>query len=142
MKKICWLITGMIISFSAFAQTKTEKDVMNSVQQLTKAMITGDQAQLEYLADDQLTYGHSGGHIENKQEFVEKIVSGKSDFVSINLSNQSITVIGKTAIVRHKLDAVTNDNGVPGETHLLVLLVWINKHKQWKLLARQAVKAG
>jgi hypothetical protein len=44
------------------------------------------------------------------------------------------------AIVRHKLNATTNDSGKPGEVHLLVLLIFQKDHKEWKLLARQAVK--
>ena len=78
--------------------------------------------------------------VEGKAEFISKIVSGKSDFVSIGLNNQTIAVSGSTAIVRHRLDAKTNDNGKPGEVHLQVLLVWQKLHGHWKLLARQAVK--
>jgi len=67
-------------------------------------------------------------------------VSNKSDFVTIDLSNQTISISDNVALVRHKLDAKTNNDGVAGEAHLLVLLVWQKKGGQWKLLARQAVK--
>jgi ketosteroid isomerase-like protein len=87
-----------------------------------------------------LSYGHSGGHIDDKKEFVEKLASGASDFVTIDLSDQTISVSGKTAVVRHKLNAKTNDGGKPAEVHLLVLLIFQKDHRQWKLLARQAVK--
>ena len=103
-------------------------------------MIEADSIALDQLATPELSYGHSGGTIENKQEFIAKIVSGKSDFVSMDLSGQTITVSGKTAIVRHKLHAAINDNNKPAEVNLLVLLVWQKQHGDWKLLARQAVK--
>ena len=123
------------------AQTKNEISVANAVEQLRKAMIDADSVMLYYLTAEQLSYGHSGGHVENKSEFIEKIVSGKSDFVTIELLNQTISVSKKIAIVRHKLNATTNDKGKPSEVHLSVLLIWQKQHGDWKLLARQAVKA-
>jgi ketosteroid isomerase-like protein len=38
------------------------------------------------------------------------------------------------------LAAVTKDNGKPGSVKLDVLLVWQKEQKEWKLIARQAVK--
>jgi len=122
------------------AQSKNERAVAAAVENLRKAMVDADSAMLWQLSSPQLSYGHSSGHIDDRLQFVQKIASGKSDFVSINLTEQTITVSGKTAIVRHKLDAVTNDNGKPGEVHLLVLLVWQKHGRNWVLLARQAVK--
>ncbi|MEQ1678647.1 MAG: hypothetical protein ABL876_18265 [Chitinophagaceae bacterium] len=45
-------------------------------------------------------------------------------------------------MVRHILNAKTNDGGKPGEVHLRVLLVWQKTGGKWVLLARQAVKMG
>jgi len=132
--------TFLILSFISPAQSKNENKVADAVEHLRKAMIDGNKTDLEYLVSDKLSYGHSGGYVDDKKEFVEKLSSGKSDFVTIDLSEQTIRVSGKTAIVRHKLNATTKDGGKPGEVHLLVLLVWQKQHGHWKLLARQAVK--
>lgn len=123
------------------AQSKDEKGVADAVEKLRKAMVDGNKEALQSIVMDNLSYGHSGGHVEGKDEFVEKIVSGKSDFVTIDLTDQTINISGNTAVVRHKFEAKTNDSGKPGEVHLLVLLIFQKDHKQWKLLARQAVKA-
>ena len=124
-----------------FAQTKEEKEVAQAIETLKRGMISGDKTVLEKLAASELTYGHSSGKIEDKTAFVEAIVSKKSDFVKIDLTNQTIKVVGNTAIVRHILSAETNDGGVPGTVKLAVLLVWQKQNGQWKLLARQAVKS-
>lgn len=136
------IITVLLISLSLIpnAQTKQEKAVTDAVEKLRLAMIDADKIALEGLVNEKLSYGHSGGHIDDKKEFVEKIVSGKSDFVTIDLSEQTISLSGKTAIVRHILKAKTNDSGKPGEVHLRILLVWQKQGGKWKLLARQAVK--
>ncbi|GAA3956192.1 hypothetical protein GCM10022209_62320 [Chitinophaga oryziterrae] len=127
------------MSTISFAQSKDEKAVIASVESLRKAMVDADKATLEKLADTKLSYGHSGGKIENKETFVDNIVSGRSDFVTIELADQTVAVTGNTAIVRHNLNAATNDNGKPAEVHLHVLTVWVKEGNMWKLLARQAV---
>jgi hypothetical protein len=128
------------IATATNAQKKAEAAVAAAVEKLRKAMIDGNRQDLESIASDKLSYGHSSGLVESKSEFVEKIASGKSDFVTIDLPDQTISVSGNTAIVRHKLNATTNDGGKPGEVHLQVLLIFQKDQKQWKLLARQAVK--
>ena len=139
--KYCYLFAlAVLISFSAMAQTKEQKAVGNAVEKLRKAMVDGDRAALETIAADSLSYGHSGGKVENKAAFVENIASGKSDFVTIDLSEQSISIANNNAIVRHTLTATTNDGGKPGTVKLKILLVWVKEKGQWKLLARQAVK--
>lgn len=122
------------------AQTKSEKDVANAVEQLRNAMVEADSAMLEKLTLPKLSYGHSGGHIDVQKEFVQKIVSGKSDFVTLEFAEQTISVNKNVALVRHKFNAITNDGGKPGEVHLAVLLIWQKLHGDWKLLARQAIK--
>jgi ketosteroid isomerase-like protein len=141
MKKICIAIVVFVsITTTLAAQSKQETAVSNAVEKLRTAMISGERAALEAIAADQLSYGHSSGLVETKTQFVEKIASGSSDFVTIDLKNQTVTVSGNTAIVRHELHATTNDNNRPGEVHLKILLIWQKQGKEWKLLARQAVK--
>ena len=122
------------------AQSKAEKQVEIAVEALKAAMLSGDRTALQQITADELSYGHSGGTIEDKAAFIEKIASGKSDFISINLSEQVIKISGKTALVRHKLSGKTNDNGVSGTLNLGVLLVFQKQKNAWKLLARQAFK--
>jgi hypothetical protein len=143
MKKILSILLILISAFHPLqAQNRKEAAVANAVEQLRKAMVDADSVMLDKLTSSQLSYGHSGGYVETKAEFISKITSGKSDFVSIELKDQSISISHKTAIVRHLLNAVTNDNKKPGEVHLKILLVFQKEHGQWKLLARQAVKVS
>jgi ketosteroid isomerase-like protein len=139
-KSIFATILLLSITIGVNAQSKNETAVANAAEKLRKAMIDGNKEDLENIVMDKLSYGHSSGRVEGKNEFVENIVSGKSDFVTIDLSEQAISISGNTAIVRHTLNATTNDNGKAGIVHLLVLLIWQKQHGQWKLLARQAVK--
>lgn len=140
MKKTFLFIVIFFAAIAVLGQHKQETAVASATEQLRKAMVDADKTVLENLTAEKLSYGHSGGHIDDKKEFVEKIVSSKSDFITIDLTEQTISVSGKTAIVRHILTAKTNDGGKPGEVHLRVLLIWQKQGGKWVLLARQAVK--
>ena len=140
-RKLTLLVAlNLFILSVSFSQTKDEKEVADAVEQLRTGMINGDKTVLEKLTAEKLSYGHSSGHIDDKKEFVEKLSSGASDFVTIELTEQTISISDKVAIVRHTLNAKTNDGGKPGEAHLKVILIWQKQKGGWKLLARQAIK--
>lgn len=139
-KLMSLLVIVNLITMTVLAQSKEETAVAAAVESLKQAMVSGERAALEKIADEKLSYGHSSGKIEDKAAFVEAIASGKSDFVSIDLTEQTISVSGDVAIVRHKLSAATNDGGNPGTVKLAILTIWKKQGKEWKLLARQAVK--
>jgi hypothetical protein len=115
--------------------------VAAAVEQLRKAMISADGAELDRLAHEELTYGHSGGQLQNKQEFIASFTKGDSVFVAIEITGQTVQIIGNTAIVRHTLTASTHDKGKDrGSVKISILLVWVSNEQVWQLVARQAVK--
>lgn len=135
------LVITISMNMSAFAQAKEQKEISSAVEQLRKALVDPDKTTLDRLSDDLLTYGHSNGRIENKKEFIDNLVNGNSDFLSIEFSDQTIVVSGNTAVVRHILKGDNHDKGKdPGKVNIAVLIVWQKKNGQWKMLARQAVK--
>jgi ketosteroid isomerase-like protein len=120
--------------------TKEEAKVWELTQQLRKAMLDGDRKSLESLTAKELTYGHSSGKMEDKDAFVEALVSRKSHFTRIELSEPVITIVNNTALVRHRLEGDLLEEGKTRATSLGVLLVWTKQKDGWKLLARQAFK--
>jgi ketosteroid isomerase-like protein len=131
----CFVSTTLLL-----AQTADEKAVSAAVEKFRVAMVASDKATLESMTASDLSYGHSNGLIESKAEFVDQFVTGKTDFVTIVLADQTIKIVGDAAIVRHRLTGETNNNKVPGNVDLVVLSVWQKQKGEWKLLARQAVK--
>lgn len=141
-KKIILALSFLMV-ISVSAQKKNDTEVLTeTVEKLRLAMISSEKSALESLILPELTYGHSGGHIDDAKEFVEKLVTKKSDFLSIDITNQTVQIVGNTAIVRHHFYATTADAGkAPGDVTLDILLVWVKVKNDWKLMARQAVKA-
>jgi hypothetical protein len=139
--RILIALAGIFVgTLSLRAQSADEKAVAAAVEGLRKAMIDPSKATLEDLSTKELSYGHSNGLVEDQAAFVEALTSGKSDFVTITLDDQTIKIVGNTAIVRHKLSADTNNNNTPGKVSLSVLTIWQKQSGKWKLIARQAVK--
>jgi len=115
--------------------------VAAAAERLRVAMIDPTATALGALVSDDLSYGHSGGKVDTKASFISDLLDGKSDFVSITITDQTIKVVdANTAIVRHTLAADTIDSGKPGKVALKILGVWQKQGGDWKLLARQAVR--
>lgn len=137
-------LLGLIIFCTSItlvgAQTKDEKAVASAVEILNKGIIDPDKALLENITSEGLSYGHSGGKIQNKTEFVEDLIHGTFDFLTVNTSNQKIMISGKNAIVRHTFTAKATNAGTPVDLNIGNLLVWRKEHGQWKLIARQAFR--
>ena len=140
MKKtiLCLLFAGL--AAVGFAQSKAEQQVADAVSAWRKAMIDADKTALDALLAAELRYGHSSGNIEDKAMLLTSISTGQSDFITMDLTEQTIKMAGKTAIVRHKLAGDIQDGGKPGSVKLLVLQIWQKQGAGWKLLARQAVR--
>jgi len=122
------------------AESADEASVRQAVADLTTAMLAADQAKLAALVAEQLSYGHSGGVIQSKAEFVDVIASKKTVYKSINLTDVKVSVVGNDAIVRHTWDSVSESGGKSNTSHIGVLQVWAKQDGKWKLLARQAFK--
>ncbi len=140
MKKIFYLLVFFSVSTITHAQSRDEKQVATAVKELNKALLHADKKVLENITVSELSYGHSSGKIENKTQFVEAIVKGIVKFSDIDISDQTITIAGNNAIVRHRFSAKLINNGTPLEIKIGALMVWVKQKGKWKLLARQGYK--
>ncbi|MDR6891059.1 MULTISPECIES: nuclear transport factor 2 family protein [Variovorax] len=145
--KKLFLVAASAVVFTGCAMmpagggASAEPAVAAAAERLRVAMIDPTPAALGALVADDLSYGHSGGRVDTKDSFIGDLIAGKSDFVSITITEQTIKVVGgDTAIVRHTLAADTLDSGKPGKVALKILGIWKKQGNDWKLLARQAVR--
>lgn len=137
---VLFLLTLSVSLFQSINAQEKNSSIEKAVLQLKEALLSGNEAQLRAISSKHLSYGHSNGLIENQDAFVATLISGKSVFLSIDLSEQTMDQVENTAIVRHILYAKTNNEGVLGEVKLKVLMIFQKEKGAWKLLARQAVK--
>lgn len=141
-KGVAILVLTVIFSTISMAQSKEEAEVAKAVESLKALLLEPTQKGLEGISSKDLSYGHSNGLVEDQKTFVESLVSKKYDFVTMDLTEQTIKIVGDAAIVRHILTAKTNDAGKgPGTANIKVLQVWQKQAGgKWVMIARQAVK--
>ena len=142
MKKASIIILAMALGCgNQQSAPQNEAAVETVVEQLRMALLNPSNRTLQALTAPQLTYGHSNGLIEDRETCITSMVSGKYKFLTLTFSEQTVDVVGNTAIVRHRMYADTHDEGkAPGTASLHVMQVWQHTADGWKLLARQAVK--
>jgi hypothetical protein len=117
-----------------------EAAVAARMEELGRAIVAVDKARLEGLAWPEVSYGHSGGRIENPAQYVDALVSKKSIITRNEFSKVSTTFVGDLALVRGHMFLMVESTGKPVPTDLEFLMVWQKRHGEWKLLARQAYK--
>ena len=133
--------TAILARNPALAEGPDVAAVEAAVSNLTKAMLAADRTKLESLVVEQLSYGHSGGVVQDKKDFVGVIADKKTVYKSIELSKQTVAVVGNNAIVRHAWESESGPgDGKWNVSKIGVLQVWQKQGADWKLLARQAFK--
>ncbi len=137
------LVIGLAISCTSNVEEKTldKQTVLEALGELDQALIDRDSATLTSITAPNLTYGHSSGNIQNKQEFIDDVMNGPFRFVSITNEDQSVTLSGNTGIVRHILSADATNAGNPAQVRIGIIMVFQqNANNEVVLLARQAYK--
>lgn len=141
MKKALPLLVFMLLSYcSVLAQSAQEKQVLAAIDTWKNALITKNESALKAVLAEELSYGHSSGLVETKADFMNAVLSGKSVYETMEMPDMKVSIVGNTAVVRHKMIADVIDGGNRMKTNLGVLQVWTRKGNSWQLLARQAFK--
>jgi ketosteroid isomerase-like protein len=124
---------------SAWTQSGEEAAVARAVDAFRGALLSGDSAQLQALFAPELSYGHSDGQVQNRQEFIDTRASGTLVPKSIELSDRRVTAVGDDAIVRYNFTAdAVNRAGQAIPIRIGVMEVWQKRGGNWVMLAHQA----
>ncbi|WP_336517857.1 nuclear transport factor 2 family protein [Pollutibacter soli] len=139
MKKVLIFLFSVMLTMQVSAQADLAA-VNAATESLRKGLMEKNKTLLDHITHPSLSYGHSSGLIEDKATFINALITGPVSFAAIDISGQTVKIEGDVAIVRHLWTAKLMDNGNPRDLKLSVILVWKKDKKDWKLLARQAVK--
>jgi hypothetical protein len=124
-------------SGAARANAGDEAAVLERVDTLRKASQEADKAKLEQVTSPQLSYGHSGGRVETKEQFINAVMTRKGVVKSLAFPELKVAVAGNAAIARHIWLSESELDGKATTTRIGVLQVWQKQDGDWKLLARQ-----
>jgi hypothetical protein len=130
-------ILVLFISSFSFGQTSFLKD---AVSKLDKALMEKDTATLKQLLHKNLTYGHSNGWVETKDDVIKDLGSGKLVYHTIKSDSITWKTDANWASMRSKTRVEVSLNGNRMELNLHILEVWLKTNRGWQLIARQSTK--
>jgi ketosteroid isomerase-like protein len=133
-------MSGLLLSGSAGAQGTDESAVTDSVETLRKGILEADRAKLAQVTSDHISYGHSDGRVESKEEFIKGVLTRKQVVKSLAFPDLKVSVVGPSAIVRHIYLAESELDGKATTTRIGALQVWHKQEGGWRLLARQGFR--
>ncbi|MGH2553242.1 MAG: nuclear transport factor 2 family protein [Chitinophagaceae bacterium] len=131
----------LLVSIFAIAQTEEEK-LTTTLKEFHQALVGKNTVSINQQADKALSYGHSNGWVESKNDMIKNLESGYINYSSYKEDSIQINLNGNMANVRFVADINVALNGNSGNYRLKVLEVWVKKGKRWILFARQAVKTA
>ena len=138
--KVLFLIGWLLLQLPVFAQADVEKLTV-TVKEFHQALVSKNTVSLSQQTDKALSYGHSNGWVENKNDMIKNLETGYTKYYSIKEDSLTVLINGNLAHARFVGDYTVSMNGGTSVTfHLKVLEVWVKKGKRWLLFARQAVR--
>ena len=127
--------------FVGFSQTysKKEKALLIQVSKLDSLMENNDSKILDLFSDD-VSFGHSNGWIQNKDDFKKDFESGKVKYQYVKQTElKEFKIKNKFANIRRIIAVKGLYKNEIFEMKLSVLEFWIRQKGIWKLWSRQSV---
>src|SRR5687768_15027091 len=93
--------SGLLLSNSAEAASADEAALAQSIEALRLGILQQDKAKLDQVAASQISYGHSDGRSETKEQFINGVMNRKQTQKSLAFPELKVTVVGNNAIARH-----------------------------------------
>jgi ketosteroid isomerase-like protein len=129
-----------LLSAVTGAHASDEAAVTENVEILRKGLLEGDRTKLEQVTAGQISYGHSDGRVETKEQFIHAVMTRKQVVKSLAFPELKVAVVGDAAIARHIYLAESELEGKQTTTRIGALQVWQKQNGSWKLLARQGFR--
>lgn len=142
MKKIVPSLALWMVCATGLAQTPTREEqfVLDLSRKKFDWMVLKNYDSLNYLMDDKVQYIHSSGWVQNKQEVLDDLRSGKLIYQKVSIKESASRLYNTTIIVTGLgiIDGVTE--GKAFSLPLRYTEVYVKSGNRWKLVSRHANK--
>lgn len=131
----------LIILFSsliAWGQSRKEQEVLQLSHAKFKWLVQKKIDSLKIALDERLTYIHSNGWMQTKNELIADLMSGKLTYESIEIDKDSIRIYPKSAVVTGRGKFVATMAGSTNTYELTYTETYVLQKREWKLVSRHA----
>lgn len=122
------------------AAANEEQQVRDAERTIGAAIVKADAAVLNAMLAAELAYTHSDATTDTKAQYLANLANGSMKYESIEQSDFSIRVYGKTAVSRSILAMKVNRNGRASSFRAQALRVWVKNGGKWQLVAHQTTR--
>jgi biopolymer transport protein ExbD len=141
--KFLLTILSLFLITSSFSQKKENLDsikLVKTIQEFHQALVQKNTISLNQQTDKALSYGHSNGWVETKNDLIKDLETKVISYESYKEDSITIIFNDKMANVRFAAEITATMKNTQFTYHLKVLEVWVRKGNRWVLFARQAIK--
>lgn len=137
--KKLWLrkiLTLGIILFSTqlFGQSKAEQEILQLSKSKFRWQVESKFDSLANLFDNKITLQHGSGRIQSKAEYFKTLENGMLKYQNIDVTEQTVNVIGCTAVIVGKVKFNILLNGEKKDFDYGFTEVYTQNEGQWKLV--------
>ena len=132
--------SALSLSLSVDAASGDEAAVAQSIETLRQGILEANKAKLDQVAATQISYGHSDGRVETKEQFINGVMNRKQTQKSLAFPELKVFVVGDTAVARHIYLGESELDGKQTTTRIGALQLWQKQDTGWKLVARQGFR--
>ena len=121
---------------------KAEQLVLQAEKDRFAAMVKVDEAALNRLLSDDLTYTHSSALLQTKKEFIDSLKGGEIKYVSVTPaeSDWKVRIIGNVAVVNGAAAVHVIDHGNDLTFKIRYTTVHTNRSGAWQMIAWEATR--
>lgn len=127
-----------LLAFSLFAVDPAQA-VREASESWRQAIIKQDEAALQRVLADDLSYSHASGKTQNKAEYIAAVTKGPGNYESFSESDTTIRVYGKAAVLTGYVDVKTVGRD---SYRVRTLEVYVENNGRWQLAAKQSARIG
>jgi type II secretory pathway pseudopilin PulG len=140
--------TALAIALPSFvlaqagANAKAEQQVLQAEKDRFAAMVKVDEAALNKLLADDLTYIHSNANLQTKAQFIADLKSGTIKYVSVAPveAEWKVRIYGTTAVVNGAAAVHVVDHGNDLNFRIRYTNVHTNRPGYWQMAAWEATR--
>ncbi len=136
------IFIAIFVSISSLVVAQDTVQLKKVTELFNNSLLEKDTNLIKQLVLEQISYGHSNGWLQTKQDLITDFATGKIEYTKIEEGEKFFTKTKQAIAVRNisKVEGVVN--GYVFSMSLQVLQVWKKVKKNWVLLARQSVKVN
>src|SRR5688572_29307880 len=127
------LATSVLFPAVAAAGSPAEKEVLAAMEVWRHAMMKKDAAAFDRVFHPELSYGHSSGAVENKQQATDHVMKSTTVYEAVTFADTKVSLRGGTALVTGKVQYLKHPKDQKVLTqNLVVLSVWVKGPQGWQ----------